>query len=241
MWMLTCPTSIPTISWIARVTFCWTLRPTSRIFTSCLRTRCKLAKTTFPSVSIRTPSPAPRLKRRFTPPEIGASLLTPGTLNAESRAIVVSPSGETVVLLCVSSIHYSLHHCHTAIYTKDLAGDIRGFISCKKSSGISDLFRLAFACERDHFHCSFKGFGCHGVEDLGVYKARRNRVHRNIARSDFTCQCFCEGDLPAFGCRIIRLPCITHLAGDRCHINHAPCAFSHHVFDGSFRAVECAF
>src|SRR5688572_31831817 len=122
------------------------LRLTSRIFTFCLRTRCRSAYTTLSSVSILTPSPAPRLKRRFTPPETGASLLTPDTLNAERRAMVVSTSGETVVLPWVSSVIPApdLHHCHAAVHTQDLAGNICGFIRGQERGSVRDLFRLAF-------------------------------------------------------------------------------------------------
>ena len=42
----------------------------------------------------------PRLNSRFTPPGMCAMRLTPGTLNAESRAMVTSTSGETVVFPC---------------------------------------------------------------------------------------------------------------------------------------------
>src|SRR5215207_985794 len=65
-----------------------------------LRMRYRFAVTTFSWTSIRTPSPIPRLNRRLTPPGTCAMRLTPGTLSAESRAMVTSTSGETVVFPC---------------------------------------------------------------------------------------------------------------------------------------------
>jgi hypothetical protein len=66
-----------------------------------LRMRCRSTKTVFSSVSMRTPSPAPAFKEAIHSPETGARRLTPGTPNAERRAMVVNTSGDTVVLPCV--------------------------------------------------------------------------------------------------------------------------------------------
>src|SRR5690349_4866579 len=184
--------------------------------------------------------------------------LTPGTLSAESRAMVTSTSGETVVFPCeYGSVIVSpyrggldtpanaatrparaLHHRHPTVHAEDLAGNERGLVRSEESDGVGNFFRRSLARQGDHFQKRGQGFWIHQFKDFSINESGSNGIDRDITRSDFSCKRLGKSDLPAFGSRVIRLPGVAHVSRHRGHIYDASLAFAHHVLDGSFRAVE---
>src|SRR5690349_10071809 len=111
--------------------------------------------------------------------------LTPGTLRAESRAMVTSTSGETVVFPCeygsVIVSPYSggldtpvntatrparvLHHCHPTVHAEDLAGNERGLVRSEESDGVGNFFRRSLARQGDHFQGGSESLRIHQLQD----------------------------------------------------------------------------
>jgi hypothetical protein len=174
---------------------------------------------------------------------MGAIRLTPGTPSADSLAMLINTSGETVVFPggrseadmvspYIIAMPPSTPMTWPVMYA---ARRRRGMRRCRL------FLRVCGARERYQLEGGFRVPSGHGFQNFGIYKPGRNGVDGDFARRHLARQGFGEGDLSAFGGGVIGLPGVAHLPGHRSNVDDAPVRLRIMCFTAAFEQLKVLF